>query len=148
MLESINDFMFPPNNPACKGLTDCVRINTFSHKIRIQEIIDTPRDHYCIFKPNSHPVHVNGCHFNILCAVFFFKENINIYLHFMSLIHIDITQVVENLPRVRQGPIYSTKSIYHGCWWPGDARSQFISNHDIYCMCWTGLIIRSPHVKG
>ena len=22
-------------------------------------------------------------------------------------------------------------SQYHGCWWPGDARSQVISNHDI-----------------
>ena len=25
-------------------------------------------------------------------------------------------------------------SQHHGCWWPGDARSQGISNHDIYCV--------------
>ena len=38
----------------------------------------------------------------------FFRENINIYLHFMSFLHIDKTQVVE-IPRwIRQGPAYST----------------------------------------
>ena len=37
----------------------------------------------------------------------FFRGNINIYLHFLSLHHIDMTQIVEILPRVRQGPIYS-----------------------------------------
>ena len=49
----------------------------------------------------------------------------------MSFLHIDLTQVVEILPQVRQGlPILHNQ--YHGCWWPGDARSQGISNHDIY----------------
>ena len=38
----------------------------------------------------------------------FFRENINVYLHFMSFLHIDKTQVVEIPPRVRQGPAYST----------------------------------------
>ena len=38
----------------------------------------------------------------------FYKEDINIYLHFMSLLHIDMTQVVKNLPQVRPGPTYST----------------------------------------
>ena len=32
----------------------------------------------------------------------FFKGNINIYLHFVSFLHIDTTQVVEILPEIRQ----------------------------------------------
>ena len=38
----------------------------------------------------------------------FSTGNINIYLHFMSLLHIDMTQVVEILHQVRPGPTYST----------------------------------------
>ena len=38
----------------------------------------------------------------------FFTGNKNIYLHFMSFLHIDMTQVVEILARVRQGPTYFT----------------------------------------
>ena len=40
----------------------------------------------------------------------FFKGNINIYmyLHFVSFLHIDMTQVVELLPEIRQEPTYST----------------------------------------
>ena len=38
----------------------------------------------------------------------FFKGNINIYLHFVSFLHIDTTQVVEILPEIRQEPTYST----------------------------------------
>ena len=38
----------------------------------------------------------------------FFRGNINIYLHFISLLHIDMTQVVGIFPRVRQRPTYST----------------------------------------
>ena len=37
----------------------------------------------------------------------FLRENINIYLHFMSFLHINRTQVVEIPPSVRQGPAYS-----------------------------------------
>ena len=44
---------------------------------------------------------------NPLHAIFF-RENINIYLHLMSFLHINKTQVVEIPPRVRQGPAYST----------------------------------------
>ena len=40
--------------------------------------------------------------------VIFFRENINIYLHFMSFLHSNKTQVVEIPPRVRQGPAYPT----------------------------------------
>ena len=35
----------------------------------------------------------------------------NIYLHFMSLFHIDTTQVAKILPQIRQGPFHSTQSI-------------------------------------
>ena len=34
----------------------------------------------------------------------FFKGNMNIYLHFMSLVNINMTQVIEILPQIRQGP--------------------------------------------
>ena len=38
----------------------------------------------------------------------FFRGNINIYLHFVLFLHIDMTQVVENFPQIRQEPTYST----------------------------------------
>ena len=44
---------------------------------------------------------------NPLRAIFF-RENINIYLHFMSFLHTKKTQVLEIPPGVRQGPAYST----------------------------------------
>ena len=43
-----------------------------------------------------------------LYVLSFFKGNINIYLHFVSFLHIDATQVVEILPQIRQEPTYST----------------------------------------
>ena len=43
--------------------------------------------------------------FNPLRATFF-RENTNIYLHFISLLHTNKTQVVEIPPRVRQGLFY------------------------------------------
>ena len=33
----------------------------------------------------------------------FFRWNINIYLHFMSLLHIDMTQVLKIFPQVIKG---------------------------------------------
>ena len=44
---------------------------------------------------------------NPLCAKFF-RENMNMYLHFLSYLHIDTTQIVEILPQIRQEPTYST----------------------------------------
>ena len=57
----------------------------------------------------------------------FFRGSINIYLHFVSFIHIDTTQVVEILSQIRQEPTYQ----YHGCWCLGSLRNQGISSHDI-----------------
>ena len=37
----------------------------------------------------------------------FSEGNINIYLHFVSSLHIDMTQVLKILPQVRPGPTYS-----------------------------------------
>ena len=37
----------------------------------------------------------------------FFRRNINMYLHFVSFLHIDATQVVEILPQIKQEPTYS-----------------------------------------
>ena len=45
--------------------------------------------------------------FNLLEAKFF-RESIDMYLHFMLILHINMTQVVEILPHVRQGSTYST----------------------------------------
>ena len=42
----------------------------------------------------------------------------------MSLLHIDMTRVVETI----------LHSLYHGCGCACDARSQGISNHDVYCV--------------
>ena len=57
-------------------------------------------------------------------------RNINMYLYCISFLHTDRTEVVDIFPCVFQRPtvVYSQ---YHGCWWPGDAMSQGISNHDI-----------------
>ena len=49
----------------------------------------------------------NSPEINLLHAKFF-RENINIYLHFVSYLHIDTTQVVEILPQIRQETTYST----------------------------------------
>ena len=38
----------------------------------------------------------------------FFLGNVNIYLHFVSFLHIDTMQVVEILPQIRQERTYST----------------------------------------
>ena len=47
----------------------------------------------------------------------------------MSFLHIDMTQEVEILKEDKDLPILHSQ--YHGCWYPGDARSQGISSHDI-----------------
>ena len=41
----------------------------------------------------------------------FFKGNINIHLHFVSFLHIDMTQVLKILPQVKEGPTYCILSI-------------------------------------
>ena len=70
-----------------------------------------------------------SCNLNPLHAKFF-RGNKNINLHFMSFLHIDMTQVLEILPQVRQ-ELTILHNQYHGYWCPGDARSQGIINHDI-----------------
>ena len=49
---------------------------------------------------------VHSIYINPLRAIFF-RENINIYLHFLLFLHTNKTQVAEIPPRVRQGPAYS-----------------------------------------
>ena len=44
---------------------------------------------------------------NPLRAIFF-RGNINIYLYFVSFLHIDTMQVFEIRPQIRQEPTYST----------------------------------------
>ena len=47
--------------------------------------------------------------FPLRTGAIFFRENMNIYLHFMSFLHTNKTQVVEIPPRVRLGLAYPTK---------------------------------------
>ena len=53
------------------------------------------------------PSQVTRWHLNPLRANFF-RGNRNIYLHFVSFLHNDTTQVVEILPQIRQEPTSST----------------------------------------
>ena len=46
--------------------------------------------------------------FSLTLYMLIFSGNKNIYLHFMSFLHIDMTQVVEILLQVRQELTYST----------------------------------------
>ena len=48
----------------------------------------------------------NAVHFAHYAKLF--RGNIYIYLHFVSYLHIDMMQVVEILPQIRQEPTYST----------------------------------------
>ena len=52
-------------------------------------------------------IKLSHCFLNPLRAKFF-KGNINIYLNFVSFLHIDTTQVVEIFPQNREEPTYST----------------------------------------
>ena len=62
----------------------------------------------------------------------FSRANMNLNLQFIVFLHTDVTQVVEiRLDRGQVPTHFTYNSQYHGWWWPGDARSQGISNHDI-----------------
>ena len=52
-----------------------------------------------------------GSLFLTLYVLNFSEGTWNMYLHFMSFHHIDVTQLVEILPQIRQEPTYSTQSI-------------------------------------
>ena len=54
----------------------------------------------------DHHVHFPMWSLNPLRANFF-RGNINIYLHFVSFLHIDATQVVEILSQMKQEPANS-----------------------------------------
>ena len=75
----------------------------------------------------------------------FFRGSINIYLHFMSFLHIDLTQVLKILPQVREGPTYSIYSISWllMSWWRKEPGHQ-----QPWHWCSQTEITRSPHVKG
>ena len=94
----------------------CVELDCWDGKGADEEPIITHGYTMCTeigFKVRVKPVHDDcfaNCLFNPLRAKFFW-ENINIYLHFMSLLHIDMTQVFKILSQVRPGSTYSTSSI-------------------------------------
>ena len=73
------------------------------------------------WRPFSHSLNVLT-----LYMLNFSEETKNIYLHFISFLHIDMTQVVEILPQVGQERTYSTQLI---SWVPMSWRGKV--NHDI-----------------
>ena len=90
--------------------------------------------HYFHFDVHIHKKLVaTGDYLNPLRAAFF-RGNINIYLHFVSLLHIDMTQVLKILPQGSSKTyqdLHILHSQYYCCWCPGDVRSRGISSHDI-----------------
>ena len=75
-----------------------------------------------ILIPQMKIVHLFRQKIGLMTPCYFFRGNINIYLHFVSFLHIDMTQVLNILPKLRPGPTYSTKSI-------SSLRRQDISSH-------------------
>ena len=85
-----------------------------------------------------------GSEISPLCAKLFIK-NIKMYLQFISFLHTDMTQVVENLPLISQELTYSTWSISWvlmswRCMEPGYQQPW-------YWLCWSR-VMKFPHVKG
>ena len=105
----------------------CVRMWKVSYIIS-HSMYRAQFDHFCL------------AYLHALC----FRGNKKTYLHFVSFLHIDMTQVVEILPQVRQELIYSTLSISWVLmpWWCKEPRHQ----QPRYWLCWTELIW-SPHVN-
>ena len=63
-----------------------------------------------------------GCYYyDYCCCYYFYTYNVTMMM---------TSSLTWTFPQVRQEPILHSQ--YHGCWCPGDARSQGISNHDIY----------------
>ena len=75
----------------------------------------------------------------------FLRENINIYLHFMSFLHTNKIQVAEIPTGVRRRPAYSTQSIL---WLLMSWRRKEPGHQQPWY--WPSLteLTRSPHVKG
>ena len=59
-------------------------------------------DHVILIIEQQHKISFNPLHAK------FFRGNINIYLHFMLLLHIDMTLVLKIRHQVRPEPTYST----------------------------------------
>ena len=98
----------------------------------------------CIFVNEKFSILIKMSLINLLRANFF-RGNINIYLPFMSFLHIDVTQVLKILLQVRQGPTYSIQSIsWLLMYWrrkePGHQQQWYWPS--------STEITRSPHVKG
>ena len=76
---------------------------------------------------------------------YMFRREQNIYLHFMSFRCIDMAQVVEILPLVRQELIYSTWSIV---WLLMPWRRKGPGHQQPWYILWRTGLIWPPHVKG
>ena len=118
--------------------------------------IDIPHHYFIDPRTAMHSLLIKSSY--LLCQIYFdifclnplhakfFRVYINIYLHFMSLLHIDKTRVLKILPQVRQGPAYST---YHSIsWLPMSWRRKEPGHQQPWYWPSETAITRSPHVKG
>ena len=55
----------------------------------------------------------------------------NVFLSISVIHNIDFTQVEEIPSNMEDRNMFILQSEYHGCWWPGNARSQAISSNNI-----------------
>ena len=63
-----------------------------------------------IYRPGTHFSFINSLHAK------FFRGNINVSLHFMSFLHTDVPEIVEEvLPRIKDQDFPILHSQYHGC---------------------------------
>ena len=80
---------------------------------------------------------------NVLCCLISFQKQLKYFDPFLSFFHTDITPVLEDPRRGRQGH-FILHSQYRCCWWPGDARNRGISNHGtgLFCLEYYDFCIR------
>ena len=94
--------MFALKDLARKGLMNTSQVLSYTSRLACP----------CTF-PGTCFITLDELHISFLEFVYHlrakrFRENVNIYLHLMPILHIDLTQVLKILPQVKPGPTYST----------------------------------------
>ena len=89
-----------------KHIVCCSVIQSTRHRVLARTINGKILDAHFLTRSQTGRLFIN-VDFNSLRADFF-RENINIYLHFVSFLHIDTTREVEIPPQIRQEPTYFT----------------------------------------
>ena len=112
--------IYPPTTSLCGGykksaLVQVMACCLFGTKPLSEPILP-------LFTDATRPWWVNPCH-----RLDLILGNIKIHLRFLSFFKSEIAQITEIPPL---GPDYP-HNLYHGCWSPGDERSQGIVDHHI-----------------